>query len=131
MKLAAYLAAPRPPFDFVHSDCCRWVDTWVRLSGHSSPMKATGMRYASERAALRRIAEGGGLVALWLKGMSAVGLETCAFWHVRSGAVGVIERPTPCGTDQATGIWTGERWVTLGLRGLDFGPAVPLTTWNL
>lgn len=89
------------------------------------------MRYASERAALRRIAEGGGLVALWLKGMSAVNVGTCAPDAIRSGAVGVIERPTPCGTDQATGIWTGERWVTLGLRGLDFGPANPLATWNL
>jgi hypothetical protein len=32
--------------------------------------------------------------------------------------------------DEAAAIWTGERWVTLGLRGLDFGPAEALAVWR-
>lgn len=93
-------------------------------------MAAIGMKYDSERSALRRIAEGGGLTLLWSKGMAAIGVASCPMSEVQPGAVGVITRATACGTNEAAAIWTGTRWVTLGLTGLDFGPADPLAVWH-
>lgn len=130
MRLAEYLAAPRAQWDWVNLDCCRWVDGWLQAQGKPSPMAAIGMEYDSERSALRRIVEGGGLTALWTRGMSAIGAEACAIDDASAGAVGVIARPTHCGTNEAAAIWTGTRWATLGLRGLDFGPAEALAVWH-
>jgi hypothetical protein len=93
-------------------------------------MAAIGMEYDSERSALRRIAEGGGLAALWSRGMTEIGAEACGLDDVRAGDVGVIARATQCGTNEAAAIWTGTRWATLGLRGLDFGPADALAVWR-
>lgn len=132
MRLAEYLALPRPAWDWVTIDCCRWVDGWCRAHGLESPMEAIGIRYDSERSALLQIARGGGLSALWAKGMAAVGAAPVDEWdQLQAGDVGVIRRATSCGTDEAAGIWTGERWVTLGLRGLDFGPAEALAVWRV
>lgn len=93
-------------------------------------MAAIGMEYDSERSALRRIVEGGGLTALWTRGMAAIGAEAVALDDAGAGAVGVIVRATHCGTNEAAAIWTGTSWVTLGLRGLDFGPAEALAVWR-
>ena len=78
---------------------------------------------------MRRIAEGGGLVRLWSDAMRqiGVGVADCPL----PGNVGIVQRATACGMDEAAGIWTGQRWVTLGLRGLDFGPAEPLAMWHV
>jgi len=131
MKLSAYLAEPRPAWDWQHLDCCRWVDGWCLANGWGSPIGAIGIRYDSERSALLTIRRGGGLVALWTKGMAAVGIGPVDEWNtLAAGDIGVIRRPTACGADEAVGIWTGERWVTLGLRGLDFGPAEALAVWR-
>lgn len=130
MNLAKYLAASRPPWDWVAIDCCRWVDSWLQERGHPSPMAAIGMKYDSERSALRRILEGGGLTALWTRGMTAIGAEACEPDNAPAGSVGVIIRATHCGTNEAAAIWTGTRWVTLGLRGLEFGPAETTAVWR-
>lgn len=129
MKLAGFLAQPRPAWDWVQHDCCRWVDRWVQARGHGSPIAALGLVYDSERSAMRRIAEGGGLAALWQNGMARLGIMPTDVLTV--GAVGVIQRATLCGQDEAAAIWTGERWVTLGLRGLDYAPAGHLKTWSV
>lgn len=92
-------------------------------------MSALGMVYDSERSAMRRIAEGGGLAALWRDGMARVGIMPTDVLTI--GAVGVIERATLCQQEQAAAIWTGERWVTLGLRGLDYAPAGHLKAWSV
>jgi hypothetical protein len=132
MRVGEYLGLDRPAWDWVTLDCCRWIDGWVVARGHASPMAAIGVEYDSERSALRRIAEGGGLAALWTAGMTAIGIEPAPETDdLLTGDVGVIQRATSCGTDEAAAIWTGERWVTLGLRGLDFGPAEPLAVWHV
>lgn len=131
MRLGEYLSRPLPDWDWVDLDCCRWVDGWIQARGHASPMAAIGVQYDSERSAMRRIAEGGGLAPLWVNGMKAVGLPIVAWDQVAAGDVGVIERETACGFNQAAGIWTGERWATLGLRGYDFGPATTHVTWRV
>ena len=131
MKLSAYLAEPRPAWDWQRLDCCRWVDGWCLANGWGSPMAAINVRYDSERSALLTIKRGGGLVELWSKGMAAVSVSAVSEWDtLAAGDIGVIRRPTACGLDEAAAIWTGERWVTLGLRGLDFGPAEALAVWR-
>jgi hypothetical protein len=94
-------------------------------------MAAISIQYDSERSALLQIKRGGGLAALWARGMAAIGATLVDDWDsLQSGDVGVIRRATACGTNEAAAIWTGERWVTLGLRGLDFGPAEALAVWH-
>jgi hypothetical protein len=129
VRLADYLAAPRPAWDWIALDCCRWVDAWVQARGHGSPIAALGLVYDSERSALRRIAEAGGLVPLWTAGMALVGVPEVD--DPVTGSVGIIARPTVCGTGEAAAIFTGDRWVSLGPRGLDFAPADALRVWRV
>lgn len=128
MRLGDYLAQPRPAWDWRRLDCCRWVDGWCIAKGWGSPMAAIHISYDSERSALLQIKRGGGLTALWAEGMTAIGASPVI--DLAAGDVGVIRRSTSCGTDEAASIWTGERWVSLGLRGLDFGPAETLGVWR-
>lgn len=129
MRLGDFLALPRPPWDWQAHDCSRWVDRWVRARGHGSPMVALGIRYDSEIGALRRIAEGGGLVQLWSAGMAMLFLPEADC--PRAGDVGVIQHATDCGSNEAVAICAGERWASLTLRGLDFSPAIPLRSWRV
>lgn len=92
-------------------------------------MQALGIKYDSERSALRRITEAGGLVPLWSAGMSLLFIPEADEPH--AGDVGVIRRATVCGTDEAAAIYTGERWASLGLRGLDVGSAHALRVWRV
>lgn len=112
-------------------DCCRFVDEWVCLNGRRSPMETLGIRYDSELSAVRRIQEGEGLAALWSLGMQAVGVpEVDPRDDLQAGDVGVIERPTACGVGEATAIWTGDKWATLALRGIECGPAEDVKVWR-
>jgi hypothetical protein len=129
MTPGEYIGQPLPVWDWKNLDCCRWVDRWVQIRGHASPMQAIGMRYNSERSALRQIRKGGGLVALWSAGMEAAGVPATDM--PIAGDVGVVESQTTCGTNEAAGIFTGSRWVTLGLRGFDAFPAVALRAWRV
>jgi len=129
MRLATFLALPRPPFDYRQSDCCRWLDAWVQARGHASPMAAIGMAYDSERSALRRIREGGGLVALWSKAMGLIGVPEAA--TPVCGNIGIIACGTDAGEHEVAAIYTGERWVALGQQGLDFSPAQHLRAWGV
>jgi len=128
MRLRGFMALSLPEWDWQAHDCCRWVDRWVQARGHASPIAALGLVYDSERSALRRITEGGGLLPLWTAGMSLVGVPSVDV--AKAGDVAVIHRPTVDGLDQAMAICTGKRWVSLGLRGLIYGPAKPLRVWR-
>lgn len=128
MRLGEYLAAPRPPWDWVSLDCCRWIDGWVVARGRDSAIRALDLRYNTERSALRTIVRGGGLVALWTAGMARIGVLEVDI--PAAGDVAVIERSTVCGLDQAMAIFTGERWASLGLRGIEVGPADALRVWR-
>lgn len=92
-------------------------------------MAAIGMAYDSERAALRRIVEGGGLVALWTGAM--VLLSVPEVDQPRLGDVGIIACDTDNDSREVAAIFTGERWVALGLRGLDFSPVPHLRAWRV
>lgn len=129
MRLADHLAERLPPWDWTTLDCCRWVDRWVQRRGHVSPIAALGLTYDSERSALRCITQAGGLVPLWTAGMALVGVAEVD--DAQPGDVGVIRRDTVCRLNEAAGIFTGERWATLGLLGLDFAPAEPLRVWSV
>jgi hypothetical protein len=83
--------------------------------------------YGTERGALRHIRVGGGLADLWSRGMLDAGVAEAGYVSV--GDVGIIVRATECGSDEACGIWTGERWVSLGVRGLVAGPAETVRVW--
>ena len=137
MRLAEYLAwSINQPWGWGVNpglDCCKFVGKWVIVRGFVDPMVLVWRNpYDSEMSALRRIASGGGLVRLWREGLDHVGAAPVDEWdQLQAGDVGVIRRATSCGTDEAAGIWTGERWVTLGLRGLDFGPAEALAVWRV
>lgn len=128
MTIGDFLRAPLPVWDWVNHDCSRWVDRWVQSRGRGSPIAALGLVYDSERSALRRIAEGRGLLPLWTAGMALVGAPEPD--EPAAGDVGVIPRATVCGTHEAMALFTGDRWVTLDLRGYQFGPAVPLRVWR-
>lgn len=128
MKLGDYLTGPLLPFDFVRSDCCRWADGWVQARGHRSPIKALGLHWTTEKGALRVIKRGGGLVDLWTRGMTAVGVPEAA--EPQPGDVAVIERPTLDRLNQALAIYTGSRWASLCLAGMEYGPATPLKVWR-
>lgn len=92
-------------------------------------MSALGITYSTEAGAIRRIVEAGGLAPLWDDGFARVGVS-CAD-EPQAGDVGVIRRLTICALDEAAAIYTGERWVSLGLRGLDFAPAEAIQVWRV
>lgn len=129
MKLGDFLAMPRPEWDWRLHDCCRWVDRWVQARGYRSPIEALGLVYDSERSALRRISEGGGLVTLWTGGMALVSVPEAD--EAQAGDVGIISRATSDGLNEAMAIYTGERWLSLSLRGLEAGPAEALRVWRV
>lgn len=112
-------------------DCCKFAGKWAIVCGYLDPMVLvwSGKGYNSETSALRRIHEGGGLVALWTAGMDHVGMPE-ATGDPEAGDIGVIERPTVCGGNQALGIYTGQRWVTLALAGIESGPANIVKAWR-
>lgn len=129
MTLGDYLKAPRPAWDWQAQDCCRWVARWIVGQGYGNPMDHIGHSYTTKLGAIRVIRRGGGLVALWSKGMDAIGLT--AVTDPTLGAVAVISVPTDDALDQACGIWTGQRWAMLHERGLVFGVGEPLKIWNI
>lgn len=128
MRLGDFLSAPLPEWDWRAHDCCRWVDRWAQTRGRTSPIKALGLRYSTERGALLTIRRGGGLMALWSRGMAAVGVPEAD--EPQPGDVAVIRRETVCGLDEAMAIRVGKRWASLAIRGLEIGPAEPLKVWR-
>lgn len=77
---------------------------------------------------MRALRPYGGLVGAARRGMLDAGIreanEPCL------GDMAIIERPTDDGLNQACALFGGERWVSLGIAGLDSGPAVPLAIWR-
>lgn len=134
MTLGEYLlGAARRPWVWGEHDCCTFVAGWVMENGRPDPMSWLRRRYDSEFSAMRRIEEGGGLAEQWERGMRCFAGLPAADHHATlyAGNVGVIRRPTECGMDEAAAIWSGERWVTLGLRGIEAGPGEIARLWRL
>lgn len=126
--LGEFLRAPCPPWDFIHHDCSRWLDRFIVQRGHSSPMRALGVEYGSEREAQLVIGRGGGLLALWSLGLQAIGLpETDVH---KPGIVAILAIPTDDGSNQTCGIWSGQRWASVHRHGTIFGVGEPLRMWS-
>lgn len=129
MTLGEYLRAPLPAWDWVNHDCSRWLDRWLVLNGHRSAMAATEIGYHDRLSALRIIQGGGGLLALWSRGMAAIGLQLTD--TARAGDAAILVAPTEDRTNETCGIWTGERWAAPHHRGLVFGVGAPLRIWRV
>lgn len=129
MKVGDFLTAPLPEWDWTAQDCCRWVDRWLQARDHASAIRALGLHWTTEKGALRVIRRGGGLVPLWSAGMALIGVPEVD--EPQAGDIAVIKRATLDRLDQSMAIYTGSRWASLGLRGLEFGPADALKVWRV
>ena len=127
--LGDYLRSAQPVWDYVQHDCSRWLDRYLVMLGHPSPMAVTGIVYSSEREAQVVIGRGGGLLALWECGMNAIGLAPSDTPLL--GSVAILSVPTDDGTDETCGIWTGKRWASVHRSGTMFGVGEPLKIWSV
>lgn len=126
--LGDFLRSPCPAWDYVQHDCSRWLDRYLVGCGHASPMTATGIAYGSEREAQVVIGRGGGLLALWERGLEAIGLVQVD--APEPGDVAILSVSTDDGSDQTCGIWTGQRWASVHRHGTMFGVGEPLRIWR-
>lgn len=129
MMLGEYLRAATPPWDWIQHDCSRWLDRYLVLRGHQSPMAAIYVAYDSERSAKLFMGRGGGLLALWTRGMEAVGIPSTD--TPSPGDVAILSIPTDDGDDVTCGIWSGQRWASVHRHGTIFGHGQPLQIWSV
>lgn len=110
-------------------DCCFFPGEWAVSWGRGDPMATWRGRYQTDRGGLRFIKRAGGLVELWERGLSSIGVGRVDAPQV--GDVGVVlaindaMRPEPVGS-----IWTGDKWALANRRGLTFTPAHALAIWG-
>lgn len=129
MTLGEYLLfAAKRPWGWGTHDCCTFASQWAIIRGNPDPMAYLRGRYSTAGEAVRVLVKHGGLLAVTTRGMIEAGVPEADF--PRAGDIGVVQRPTEEGLNQACGIYTGERWATLGLRGMDCGPAEILGLWR-
>lgn len=128
MMLGDFLRSANPVWDYRVHDCSRWLDRYLRMLGHPSPMGAIGIEYESEREAKVVIGRGGGLLALWSRGLEAIGLPVIE--APEPGCAAILSIPTDDGEDQTCGIWTGKRWASVHRHGTMFGVGAPLKMWR-
>jgi hypothetical protein len=121
-------AAISRPWRWGEWDCCRFAAEWCIRRGRGDPMDFLRPLYTSEFSAMRTIREGGGLVALWSRGMADIGAPEVDVPEL--GDVGIVEAITENGAEQVCAIFTGERWAMLGIRGLVCAPAEPIKVWR-
>lgn len=126
--LGDFLRSPCPAWDYVQHDCSRWLDRYLVERGHASAMAATGIVYGSERESKVVIGRGGGLLALWERGLEAIGLGQVD--APEAGDVAILSVATDDGSDQTCGIWTGHRWASVHRHGTMFGVGEPLRIWR-
>lgn len=129
MKLGEYLSQNRGAWDWINHDCSRWLDCWLIVNGHASAMDAIGIVYDSEQSSIRTIVRGGGLLALWARGMDAIGIPPVEV--PAQGDAAILDVPTDDGVGQTCGIWTGQRWASVHRTGLICGVGQPLAMWRV
>lgn len=127
--LGAYLqTAISRPWKWGKWDCCRFAAEWCVRRGCGDPMSFLKPLYTSEFQALRIIREGGGLTALWSRGMADIGAQEVD--EPALGDVGIVQSVTERGTEEVCAIFTGKRWAMLGIHGLICAPAEPIKVWR-
>lgn len=96
-------------------DCCAMPAEWAIECGRPDPMALWRGTYATDEEAEERIAEAGGLAALFAIGMDDAGIREVA--DPEMGDIGVIS----LGAHEAGALFTGRRWAFVPLgRGLTF-----------
>lgn len=127
--LGAYLqSAVSRPWKWGKWDCCRFAAEWCIRRGRGDPMDFLKPLYASEFQAMRTIHEGGGIIALWSRGMADIGAPVVV--QPEAGDVGIVESLTDRGIEQVGAIYVGQRWAMLGIHGMVFAPATPIKVWR-
>jgi hypothetical protein len=125
MHLGEYLrraaTSPAPgaiPCGFFSAD-------WAVACGAADPLAF--MRDDSEVKTAARFARYG---TLELARLGAVMAGLAEPDEPRTGDVGVIIRPTDDGGHHACAIYSDGKWASLGVSGLEVGPAVALAVWR-
>jgi hypothetical protein len=130
MSLADYLRAQsRLGWEAGVQDCCTFPGDWAATWGRGDPMAEWRGCYSTDAQAEALIAEAGGLMALWNRGLASIGaVETGAPSEGDVGvivAVGLDLRPEHVG-----GIHTGRRWAFRAPAGLCFASAEVVKAWT-
>lgn len=131
MTLGEYLArASGAVSDWGTYDCCTFGVDWTIECGWPDAMAEFRGRYATRIGALRIINRNGGFLALCQRQFASVGMPAGDPAAVLVGNIGLIRRPTCDRLDVALGIFTGQRWVTRAVRGIEAGPAEAIAIWR-
>lgn len=105
------------------NDCCTFPAGWIERQTGRNPMASA--RYATEAEAYAMVKQAGGMVALWGEWLAGHANPS----PVVPECIGVISFPF----GELGGIYSGERWVFLGERGIKALP-VPadrvLAAWH-
>lgn len=128
--LGAYLrAACGQPWRAGVYDCCTLPGDWALSWGRGDPMAEWRGQYQSDAQAVRLIHEAGGLLELWRRGLSAIGITTVG--DPNPGDVGIVPALIETGQlDHVGAIWTGERWAMRAPSGIFFAPNTPVCVWG-
>jgi hypothetical protein len=121
--LGEYLrAACAQRWDTGVTDCCTLAGDWALTWGRGDPMAEWRGRYSTDEEAVALIAEAGGLVELWQRGLAAIDV-----WGVNDpepGDAGVIVALGMDNQPEHVGaIWTGRRWAFRAPAGVFFASA--------
>lgn len=86
--------------------------------------------YDDEKSARKFIADCGGLVPLWLLGMSDAGLYENPD-EPKEGDVGIVKVVGEHGDEEVGGIFMGKRWAMLSPNGLFCASVEPVMIWRV
>lgn len=127
--LAAYLTqAVRERWRPGVHDCCTFPGDWVTSWGLGDPLAEWRGAYRSDAQAIRLMTQAGGLMALWQRGLSSIGVEQVE--DLRAGDVGVVLAQTEAGEQPVGALFGGDRWAFRCAQGLIFSPATALAVWG-
>lgn len=96
-------------------DCCTFPADWLMLCRGVDPMEPWRGLYHDEAGCIDILAEAGGLVPLWTRGLGEQSAEAA-----RPGDVAVVG----LWGHEAGAIWTGQRWAVRAPRGLSLTDTV-------
>ena len=130
MDLGEYLrAACGRPWQAGVDDCCTLAGDWARTWGFGDPMAEWRGSYSTDDEAAALIADAGGLVTLWSRGLASIDVGEVA--TVEPGDVGVVVAISMSGEPEHVGaVWTGRRWAFRAYAGVFFASAQVVRAWG-